>query len=172
MFVISNNSNLLSSLPQKTYGNLSFKNAKNNWLGVGIDYRSVYGKIYNALYGFSETTYFGETADLARDVDQTPARFALMRPEYRANNDSSVRVDLRFAAEGNNFDTSKSSYLQAWYGTGLTALKQVSQWTVDNSYQKTPDKSFTFPRDWNPEKSLYAYAAKLYTNQYAETAYS
>lgn len=62
-----------------------------------MDYRSVYGKIYNALYGFPETTYFGETADLARDVDQAPARFALMRPEYKANNDSSVRIDLRFA---------------------------------------------------------------------------
>lgn len=42
MFVLSNNQTLLSSLPQKTYGNLSIKNAKDNWLGVGIDYRSVY----------------------------------------------------------------------------------------------------------------------------------
>lgn len=48
----------------------------------------------------------------------------------------------------------------------------MNQWTVDNNYQKTPDKSFTFARDWNPEKSLYAYAVKLYTNQYAETAFS
>lgn len=95
-----------------------------------------------------------------------------MRTEYRANSDSSVRVDVRFAAEGDNFDTSKSSYLQAWYGTGLANLRQVSQWTVDNSYQKTPDKSFLFPRDWNSEKSLYAYATRLFSNQYAETSYS
>ncbi len=48
----------------------------------------------------------------------------------------------------------------------------MSQWTVDNSFQKTPDKSFTFARDWNAEKSLYAYATKLFTSQYAETAFS
>ncbi|MDQ1343807.1 MAG: hypothetical protein QG650_527 [Patescibacteria group bacterium] len=172
MFVLSNNSSLHSSLQEKAYGNLSFKDAKNNWLGVGIDYRSVYGKIYRALYGVSDTSYFNETADLARDVDTTPARYALMRSEYKANNDSSVRVDVRFAGEGTNFDTNKSSYLQAWYGTGLANLKQVNQWTVDNSYQKTPDRSFTFARDWNAEKSNYAVAMKLFTNQYAATGYS
>lgn len=172
MFVLSNNSNLLAALPQKAYGNLSFKDSKDNWLGVGIDYRSVYGKIYNALYGLSDTTYFGETADLARDVDLAPARFALMRPEYKANNDGYARVDIRFVGEGNNFDTSKSSYLQAWYGTGMANLNAVNRWTIDNYYQKTPDKSFTFARDWNAEKSNYAYATKLFTSQYAATSYS
>lgn len=172
MFVISNNSALLNSLPQKTYGNLSFQNAKDNWLGVGIDYRSVYGKIYSALYGTSDTTFFGETADLAKDVDATPARYALMRPEYKANNDSSVRVDIRFAGEGTNFDTKKSSYLQAWYGTGLANLNAVNRWTVDNYYQKTPDGSFTFYRDWNAEKSNYAFATRIFTSQYAATAHS
>lgn len=50
MFVISNNQNLLSSLNQKVYGNISVTKARQDWLGVGIDYRSVYGKIYKALY--------------------------------------------------------------------------------------------------------------------------
>lgn len=172
MFVLSNNSNLLNALPQKTYGNLSFKNSKDNWLGVGIDYRSVYGKIYKSLYNLSDTNYFGETADLAKDVDETPPHFALMRPEYKANNDGYARVDLRFAGEGTNFDTSKSSYLQAWYGTGTDSLKQVNQWTVDNYYQKTPDKSFTFARDWNAEKSNYAFATRIFSSQYAQAAYS
>lgn len=58
MFVISNNSRLLANLGQKNYGNMSIKNAEENWLGVGIDYRAVYGKIYNALYGVSDTTHF------------------------------------------------------------------------------------------------------------------
>lgn len=172
MFVLSNDSNLLNALPQKTYGNLSFKNSKDNWLGVGIDYRSVYGKIYKALYGLSDTNYFGETADLAKDVDETPPHFALMRPEYKANNDGYARVDIRFAGEGTNFDTSKSSYLQAWYGTGTDSLKQVNQWTVDNYYQKTPDKSFTFARDWNAEKSNYAFATRIFSSQYAAASYS
>lgn len=58
MFVISNNANLVSSLPSKVSGNISIKNAKDNWLGVGIDYRSVYGKIYEALYGVSGPSFF------------------------------------------------------------------------------------------------------------------
>lgn len=50
MFVISNNPTLQSNLPAKIYGSMDLLHEKNDWLGVGIDYRSVYGKIYNALY--------------------------------------------------------------------------------------------------------------------------
>jgi hypothetical protein len=58
MFVISNDASLLASLDRKIYGNISLTKAKENWLGVGIDYRSVYGKIFRALYGVSDTAYF------------------------------------------------------------------------------------------------------------------
>ncbi len=171
MFVLSNDPNVLSALPNSTYGNLSVKNAKDNWLGVGIDYRSVYGKLYSALYGVSPTSYFTAPADLAKDTDTSAARYSLLRPEYRANSDSSVRVDVRFRAEGANFDPNRASYLKAWYGTGTTALRQVSQWQVDNYYRKS-DGSFSHPRDWNAERSNYAFVLQAFTNQYVPTVYT
>jgi Protein of unknown function (DUF1501) len=58
MYVISSNKNLLNSLPSSTYGNMSIQNARGNYLGVGIDYRSVYSKIYNSLYGIDGPTFF------------------------------------------------------------------------------------------------------------------
>ncbi len=58
MYVITSNSTLRNNLNQKIYGTLSIKNTKANSLGVGIDYRSVYGKVYNALYGKSDRDYF------------------------------------------------------------------------------------------------------------------
>jgi hypothetical protein len=99
MFVISNNAPLLSSLNQKVYGNVSIKNAEENWLGVGIDYRSVYGKIYKALYGLSDTTHFGSVNSLTRDISTAPARIALTRTEYRSNNDGYARIVQKFTVE-------------------------------------------------------------------------
>ena len=99
MFVLSNNPTLLSSLPNKVYGNLSLKKAKEDWLGVGIDYRSVYGKIYKALYGLSDTSFFGSTNDLTKDVSTSPVKIAFYRPEYRALNDISVHLDIKMKVE-------------------------------------------------------------------------
>ena len=111
MFVMSNNAPLLASLGQKVYGNVSIKNAEENWLGVGIDYRSVYGKIYKALYGVSDTAHFGSINSLARDISTTPARLALTRTEYRSNGDWHARLNQKFTVEGENFDSHKSSHV-------------------------------------------------------------
>ncbi len=99
MFVLSNNPTFLSSVPQKVNGSISIKNAQENWLGVGIDYRSVYGKIYNALYGVSDTSHFGVTNDLNKDISTAPAKLALSRYEYRSNNDNNVRLNIKFKLE-------------------------------------------------------------------------
>lgn len=99
MFVLSNNPTLLTKLDKKTYGNMSLTKAKNNWLSVGIDYRSVYGKIYNALYGVSETSHFGSTNDLERDINTDPVKIALSRYEYRSNNDNNVRLSIKMKLE-------------------------------------------------------------------------
>lgn len=108
MFVLSNNPTLLSGLDQKVYGNISVTKAKDNWLGVGIDYRSVYGKIYKALYGVSDTSHFGSVNDLARDISTTPTKIALSRYEYRANNDNNVRLSIKMKIEGQNYDSDKA----------------------------------------------------------------
>lgn len=50
MYVVTSNQALRTKLQAGTYGNMSIKNAKYNSLGVGIDYRSVYGSIFNSLY--------------------------------------------------------------------------------------------------------------------------
>ncbi len=99
VFVMSNNQPLLTKLNQKVYGNLSIANAEENWLGVGIDYRSMYGEIYNSLYGVSATSHFGNTNSLSRDVSTNPARFALARSQFRTNGDWNVSVRQHFRVE-------------------------------------------------------------------------
>lgn len=98
MFVLSNNQTFLAGTPAKISGNLSFKSAKDNWLGVGIDYRAVYGKIYQALYGLSDATYFGETVRLEDDVSTTPSQFVLSHNEFRPSGSSVVmNIPIRLA---------------------------------------------------------------------------
>ncbi len=175
MFVLSNNTSLLSSLSSKVYGNISLRNAKDDWLGVGIDYRSVYGKIYKALYGVSDTAHFGSISDLSKDVSTTPAKVAFYRPEYRSLNDNNVRLNIKFKVESNNFDSDKAGYVLASRSKNPSdpnsVLENISTWELNN-YATKPDSQYDFSRDWIGEKTTYKFNYDVFTNQYAETAYS
>lgn len=83
MFVISNNPTLQTNLPQKVYGKMDLLHEKSDWLSVGIDYRSVYGKIFNALYGLSDSNYFTSMSRLDDNINSTAPKFALARNEFR-----------------------------------------------------------------------------------------
>lgn len=83
MFVISNNPTLQSNLPAKVYGNMDLLHEKNDWLGVGIDYRSVYGKVYNALYGVSDSAYFTQTSRFEDNISAAGSKISLANRIYR-----------------------------------------------------------------------------------------
>ena len=85
MYVITSNSTLRNKLNQKIYGTLSIKNTKANSLGVGIDYRSVYGKVYNALYGKSDRDYFGTRSWLEDDIVTTPVNISRYNVAYQVS---------------------------------------------------------------------------------------
>lgn len=173
MFVISNNPTLLTSLNQKVYGNISVTKAKNNWLGVGIDYRSVYGKIYNALYGVSDTAHFGSTNELAKDISLDPVKAALTRYEYRSNNDNNVKLSVKMKFEGTNFDSRKSGYVDASrlkdQNNINSEMTKINTWEIDN-YARKPNNVYDFSRDWIGEKRMYKLSYQVYSNQYTETS--
>lgn len=170
MFVLSNNQNFLSSVPQKVSGNLSFAHAKDNWLGVGIDYRAVYGKIFQSLYGLTPATYFGKDIKLEDEIAVMAPRFVLSRREFRAQG-SSVFMKLPFKVEGSNYDTDYASYVDIETGTGTDSLKPVNRWTLEYYYKK-PDGSYVYNGDWLTQGRPFAFRATAYDDQYSSVAYT
>lgn len=141
MFVLSNNQALLSSLSSKVYGNLSLKNAKNDWLGIGIDYRSIYGKIYKSLYGVSDTAHFGSINDLSKDISANPANVALFRREFKALNDGSLRMNIKLKVESDNFSSDKAGYILAIRSKNPSdpnsIVENINSWELDNYATKS-----------------------------------
>lgn len=67
---------------------------------MGIDYRTIYGKIINALYGIPDGTFFQNfTRKLEDDVSQEPAKIKLLHTSYTASNDTRVIPNTRFLVE-------------------------------------------------------------------------
>lgn len=126
MYVITSNPTLKTMLPDGTYGNLSFKDAKSNALGVGIDYRSVYGKIFEALYGINGPSYFGDaTIGLENDTSLTPNEVSLLSYSYQASGQN-VNMSGEFSVTGSNYNPGKAGYTRLLAGTGSTAMRNVS----------------------------------------------
>ena len=145
MFVLTNNPALQSNLPNKIYGKIDLLHEKSDWLSVGIDYRSVYGKVFNALYGLSESNYFTNKNSLEENIDvTTPPKFTLARNEFRpGHNNNSTRLTVPFRIEDANFSMDYGSNLEIEYGTGFSSLKKLNQWSVDN-YVRKPNGSYSF----------------------------
>jgi uncharacterized protein (DUF1501 family) len=90
MIVLSSNPSVRSLLSAGTYGNMSIKNAKANSLGIGIDYRSVYGSIYKSLYGVDGSLYFNDRVSLDDDVSLDPNTVSLLSYDYRASGNNII----------------------------------------------------------------------------------
>lgn len=128
MFVLTNNPTLQSNLPNKVYGKMDLLREKSDWLGVGIDYRSVYGKIFNALYGLSDSNYFTSISRFEDNTDSTGPKFALARNEFRpGTNANNTRLTVPFRLEDRNFNMDYDSNFEVEYGTGFANLKRLSQ---------------------------------------------
>lgn len=169
MFIISNNPALQSNLPQKIYGNTDLLHEKSDWLSVGIDYRSVYGKVFNALYGLSDSNYFTSRSRLEENVDTTAPKFTLARNEFRPGwSSSNARLTIPFRIEDPNFNMDYGSNLEIEYGTGFSSLKRLNQWSVDNSVRK-PDGTYLFDAGVLNKNTPYVYRIRAVNNQLQQT---
>lgn len=169
IFVISNNSTLQSNLPNKIYGKMDLLREKSDWLGVGIDYRSVYGKIFNALYALSDSTYFTDTNRLEDNIDATAPRFTLARNEYRPGyNNNNARLVVPFQIEDPNFSMDYGSNLEIEYGTDFSNMKKLNQWSVNN-YIRKPDGSYLFDIGVFTKNTPYVYRIRAVDNQFNQT---
>lgn len=119
MYVITSNAALRSQLQAGTYGNMSIKNAKNNALGIGVDYRSVYGTIYQNLYGLNPSTFFGRPIDLFTDISTTPNEISLLSYSYQPSGQTPI-LNVELTVTGSNFDPGKAGYTRLLSGTGPT----------------------------------------------------
>ena len=122
--MITSNAALRSQLQAGTYGNMSIKDAKNNSLGIGVDYRSVYGTIYQNLYGLNPSTYFGKPIDLFKDISTTPNQISLLNYSYQASGQTPL-LNIEFTVNGINFDPGKAGYTRLLSGTGPTNQKMT-----------------------------------------------
>lgn len=119
MYVITSNANLRNMLQAGTYGNMSIKNAKANALGIGVDYRSVYGSIFKSLYNLDGTAYFGTGVDIFKDISTTPNTISLLNYSYQASGTTPL-LNVELTVSGSNFNPGKAGYTRLLSGTGLT----------------------------------------------------
>jgi uncharacterized protein (DUF1501 family) len=159
MYVLTSNAALRTKLQAGTYGNMSIKNAKYNSLGVGIDYRSVYGSIFNSIYGLNETNYFGTPISLMNDISTTPNDISLLSYSYRASGQTPL-LDVEVTVSGNNFDPGKSWYTRLLAGTGL--LNQRST----RLNEKVTAEWYRYNFQINPNNQPY-FSIESFSNQYA-----
>lgn len=101
---------------------MSIQYAKNNALGIGIDYRSVYGAIFKNLYNLDPSTYFQSPIDLLQDVSMIPNKISLLSRSYQMSGQN-VILSTELSVSGSNFDPGKAGYVRVLTNTGNTNEK-------------------------------------------------
>ncbi len=96
---------------------MSIKNAKANSLGIGIDYRSIYGKVFEALYNLNGKNYFqDDTISLEDDISLDPNQISLLSYSYQASGQN-VIMSGEFSMTGRNYNPGKAGYTRILGGT-------------------------------------------------------
>ncbi|MBP9779822.1 DUF1800 family protein, partial [Candidatus Gracilibacteria bacterium] len=163
MIVISSNANLRNMLQDGTYGNMSIKNAKSNSLGIGVDYRSVYGSIFQSLYNIDGKSYFNDpTISLTDDISMDPNEVSLLSYSYQASGKNIV-MNGEFRVTGRNYNTGKAGYTRLLSGTGITALKNTNIKEV-----RTGTGKYQYTFKLNSSNQPY-FTIDSFSNQYAQT---
>ncbi len=168
MFILSNNQQFKEKFPEKIYGNLSFKNAKNNRLWVWIDYRTIYSNILNSLYNKDVSAQLWATYDMWTYIDETESEIDLFRVEYKRHwSSSNSYVQFKFDIDDKNFFPDQSSYIRLDYGTNKDDLKRYSQYYIDRYH--TIEKDHAVIKLWAISNNrTYYYKLTIFDNQYNE----
>lgn len=164
-FIISNNNNIKNSFSAKSYGRIDLTNSKRDWLGIGIDYRAIYNRIFDWLYWITPATVAGY--DLQKEIDTTPPRFTLLHPVYKANNDSSVSVSLNSKIFDVNYrPTSMAAHMWAgWWSTGSQYFA-VENLRNTQRYIILDDENILYKKDRQPQLTGRWYAFTGMDNQH------
>ncbi len=167
--MLTNNADIRASLPATTYGYGSATKSQNNWLGVGIDYRSIYGTIYRALYGLNPATFFPSPVSLERDISLDPARIGRVETSYQPLSAGRVRVRVSAEVSGANLSLDKAGYVRFGTATDSGTISLQSAYNTRRWYMSGSTISFT--RDVNVGQAA-SYRIEAHTNQYVDTVFS
>jgi len=168
MFIISNNKNLLAKLNKKVYWNMSFKNAKDNWLWVWVDYRSVYSSILQLLYWKDISNDLGAKFEIEKYDDETGPAIELFRKEYEQINTSRTKVKLKFDVVDTNFKPDQASYVKIQYGKNKDALTEEAQYNISR-YMTLKEDYIDIYLNNIESKTTYYYKITIFDNQYNPT---
>jgi uncharacterized protein (DUF1501 family) len=166
MFVLSNNQELINvELPNKVYWNLSFKNSKSNWLWVGIDYRSVYSKIYKALYNKDTTSDFKWEYDINNYIENSPSSTQLFWYDHKQYSNNNYNSHIKFNIDDINYFPDQASYIKFEYWSDTNPVKEFSTYNLNRTRVWDKDYDISFRTTWWKK---YYYKLTIYDNQYNE----
>lgn len=165
MYVVTSNQALRTALQSGVYGNQSIKYAKNNSLGVGIDYRSVYGLIFKALYNLDPSTYFASSVDLFKDISMEKNTVSLYSKTYQISGQN-VSLGIELTISGSNFNPGKAGYTRLLTNTGISLAPKITRLN-----EKIVPEGYQYTMNLNPITQPY-YTIESFSNQYAITALS
>lgn len=167
MFILSNNQEWKNQLPEKVYGNNSFKDAQANRLWVGIDYRSVYKKAYETLYNQDISESLWWEYEISNYIDNTPPEPKLFRTEF-SREWSRIRAHLKFRIDDANYYHKQWSHIRFSYWSNPDNLRSESRHTIDR-YMVDDNKNLKlYMRNLNPN-TQYFYEIEIFDNQYNTT---
>jgi len=194
--VISSNPQVLDSMSgSHIYGKLRMGKERDDWLSSGIDQRALYGRIFDAIYGIPEWTFFpGFTRTLDQELSLDPAVAPLLHTTYRTMHDNRAMPVVRFKLDGDNYNYEKGSYATfryfvdwGWRKFIWNFKERVVDWDY-RDYNRLSDEqkdsegyhvvdttdydSFWDVWSTSNEWSAFSYVVTPITDQYVESAYT
>lgn len=168
MFIISNNKKLLQNLDKKVYWNMSFKNAKDNWLWVWIDYRTIYSWLMQFLYSQDISNALWAKYEIENYIDEAWPKIELLNKTYEHINNSRTRVRFKFDVKDTNFIPTQASYIKIQYWKDKDNMTLESQYNISRSMKVNNDYIDLYLNNIE-SKINYFYKITIFDNQYNET---
>ena len=164
MFILSNNEEFKTSMPEKTYWNNSFANAQANRLWIGIDYRAIYSRLLKDIYNQDISSALWGDYNINNYIDTTDPETDLFRIDFSRDGNNSY-AKIKFTVDDDNYFHDEASHIQLWYGTDVNDLK-YTRYTDINRYMLKDDNKVEL-RIWrvSPNRE-YFYKINIFDNQY------
>jgi hypothetical protein len=174
MFIISNNQNIKTNLPNKMYWNNSFINETSDWLTVWIDYRTIYSTLIKSLWNKDINTDLWWDFNIDNYTDNIAPKIELFRPEFEKNinaNNNFSYTRLKFKINDKNYFQNETSYLKLEYWTNPNSLIETARYNIER--YMTLGKNWVILNIWNlPKNTKYYYKVTVFDNQYNKSIIS